>query len=188
MSVDKLIAGIPKRSEPERKVMRKRALAAMQSGSAAVAADASHLFVTLEAFPTDQLSAREQLVKSLAAEPRTKRVVGAFQTVEPSPTEARLIRVLLNNPDSTCAELSTRIGWAPNIWDMAFGALYQKRSHFLRALAGTPSEDASSFLPLLTLPSRGPDGVIRYTMKPEAAEAFRQLGYGSNQRSGAALN
>ena len=145
MSVDKLIAGIPKRSEPERKVMRKRALVVMQSVSPAVAADASCLFVALEAFATDQLTAREQLVKSLAAEPLTKRVVVAFQTVEPSPTEALLIRVLLNNPDSTCAELSTRIGWAPNTWDMAFGAQCQKRSNFPSRTGRNPKRGREQF-------------------------------------------
>ena len=176
MGVEKLIAGIGKRSDSERKVMRDRALAAMESGNAAEGADATRLFEALEVFAADQVAARERLIKNLADEPLTRRVVVAFETDEPSPTEARLIRVLLSHPDSSCAELSTRMGWAPNTWDMGFGALCGKRSQFLQALAGTPSEGPSSFLPLLTLQYRGPDGVIRYTMKPEAADAFRQLG------------
>ena len=109
----------------------------------------------LEVFAADQTTERDELVKGQVNEILTRRVVVAFQTDEPSPTEERLIQVVLDYPDSICAELSSLIGWATNTCDIGFGALSGKRSQFLRALAGTVKEDMRSNMALLTLQSRG---------------------------------
>ena len=174
MSVEKLIANVPVRSDAERKVMREHALTWLQSGNAVQVADANQLLTALEAFETSKAA---ELLARVASAPLAQRVVVAFKTVKPSATEERLIQVLLDNPGSTCAELSSKIGWAPNTWDMGFGALCAQRALILHALADTPKEGPSSNLPLLTLQCRGGDEAIRYTMKPEAIEAFKQLGF-----------
>lgn len=131
----------------------------------------------LEGFEATRALDRIELITSLANASLTQRVVIAFQNVQPSLTEERLIQVLLDFPGSTCAQLSVQIGWEPNTWDMGFGALCGQRTPFLRALAGTAKEGASNNLPLLTLQFRRDDGAICYTMKPEAVEAFKQLGF-----------
>lgn len=177
MNVEKIIAGIPRRTAAERQTMRESAIALSQTGKQAEIEGAQRLLSALDAHEAGLAQARSDLIQNLAGKPLAKRVLVAFQQSPPSQAEEQLIQVLLDHPGSTCAQLSVAIGHKPNTWDMGFGSLCSERASFLRDLGGTASEGKSSNLPLLTLQERTPDGAICYTMKPEAVTAFRQLGF-----------
>lgn len=177
MNVEKIIAGIPKRTAAERKTMRESAIVLLQSGQPAQIEGAQRLLIALDAHEAALVQARSDLVQNLAGKPLVQRVLVAFQQAPPSQAEEQLIQVLLDHPGSICAQLSVAIGHKPNTWDMGFGSLCSERASFLRDLGGTAAEGRSNKLLLLTLAERNPDGAICYTMKPEAVTAFRQLGF-----------
>ncbi|WP_164155267.1 hypothetical protein [Sandarakinorhabdus rubra] len=177
MSIERIIASIPNRTALERKTMRAHALAKLDSANPEQIAEAQKLLAALDDHEQHLTEADMATIKALAGKPLSERVKAAFEIDPPSPTEQRLIQVLLANPGGNCAELSTKIGWAPNTWDLGFGAICAQRAAYLNELSGTPSAGKSANLPLLTLQDRGEDGIIRYTMKPEAVAAFRHLGF-----------
>ena len=98
----------------------------------------------------------------------------AFDTLPPTENGKRLIQNLLDNPGGTCAALSEQHGWAPNVWDMQMGKLI---SRHIKAVGAPPALSGLSGLGLLTVYEHGPDGKLRYTMRPEAVTAFSSLGF-----------
>ena len=116
-------------------------------------------------------------ITGLVSASLTERVVTAFQSDPPTDTENRLIQVLLDNPHSTCTELSTHIGWHPDAWDMGFGSVCSQRRAYFKATTNVLRGDKSPNIPLLAFQERDENGKIRYTMKPEAVEAFKRLGF-----------
>ncbi len=175
MGIEKLIASIPNRTDIERKTMRTNAEARLDFDP-----QAGLLVAALDEFELERKrkgeEQRRRAVESLDSSPLSERVKIAFHDLE-SETDRRVVQVLLDYPGSTCAELSEKLGWAPNTWDMHFGSICAVRADFLRDLRGTPAEGRSANLPLLTLQERSEDNAIRYTMKPEAVEGFRLLGF-----------
>ena len=68
------------------------------------------------------------------------------------------------------------IGWDPHAWDMGFGLLCSQRMEVLWPLEPIVREEKKGFIRLLTVERRREDQDIRYTMKPEAIDAFVRLG------------
>ena len=69
-----------------------------------------------------------------------------------------------------------KIGWDPVAWDMAFGIMCSRRLQYLWPLEPIARQEKKRFIRFLTVERRRDDGVIEYTMKPEAVEAFARLG------------
>lgn len=177
MNIQKIIESLPNRTRAERAEMRAKATLMQTEGTPAQQADAAALLAALDAHDASLALADAEAAVAVNKLPLDQRAKVAFEKDPPSPTERRAIQVLIDHPGSSCAELSAQLGMAPNMWDMEFGALCAKRASFLRDFTGTPAAGKSENLPLLTLPTRGKDGIIRYTMKPEAIATFRQLGF-----------
>ena len=177
MNIQKIIESLPNRTKAERAEMRAKATLMQTEGTPAQQADSAALLEALDAHDAALALAGAEAAIAVTKLPLDQRAKAAFEKDPPSPTERLVIQVLLDHPGSSCAELSAQIGMTPNQWDMELGALCAKRVSFLRDFTGTPTAGRSENLPLLTLPTRGEDGIIRYVMKPEAIVAFRQLAF-----------
>ena len=176
MSIEKLIASLPNKTPAERAAMRARAEARLCVDPNA----ASFLEALADLEARERANADAHYQEALAqttGKPLADRVRLAFEHFPVTDAERPVIQVLLDYPSSTCAELSGKLGWAPNTWDMHFGSICAARADFLRDLRGTPAEGRSANLPLLTMQERGDDNVIRYTRKLEAVEGVQLLGF-----------
>jgi hypothetical protein len=180
MSIEKIIVGIQKRSPQERKTMREHALKWLESGDHGKISDATRLIAALDAQEGLEGDQRTAAAGKLAKGPLVDRIAAAFTHDPPAETERKLIQVLLDNPNSSCAQLSVKIGWAPTTWDMGFGSVCAKRADFLRELSDTVVQGQSKNLQLLTPTTRGEDGTILYSMKPEAVAGFKSVGFPVN--------
>lgn len=160
--------------------MRANAVEKLARADAKWIAQAQTLLTALDEFDSEQIrthtAAKTKRIAELEGQPATERIVGAFELEPPSETDVKLIRVLLDNPNSTCAQLSSKIGWHPDAWDMAFGSLCSRRMECLLPLEPNAREDKKGFIRFLTVQQQGDDGIIRYTMKPEAVAALARLG------------
>lgn len=172
MSSDKIIASIPKMSAAERDTVRQRAKAQLLASDGDK--DAEKVIAALDAFEQRMQSEEEAALNELRAGPPTKLIKAAFENMPPTQTEIRIIQVLIDNPDSSCAELSGRLGWQPNTWDMQFGSLCALRRRYFGQI--TPADkDMSENLSLLLVRRRDESGTLRYTFSHDALEAFRML-------------
>ena len=137
--------------------------------------------VALDAFDAEQgrLKDAVRVIKlaDLDQASPIERIGIAFELDQPSRTEDKLIQTLLDHPGSTCAELSHLHGWEETAWDMQYGIMCAKRQEYLWPLEPDVREELKPSIDMLTFKKRGEDGVLRYTPKPEAVEAFRKLGF-----------
>lgn len=175
MSIDKLIASIPTLTAGQRRTMRENVLKTLQSADPAKVQQAEHVLAALDAFEVGLVAEHNAKMEANLRLPFAERFAEALREEPPSPTEERLLHVLLDLPGGSCAELSTRMGWAPNTWDMGRGSLCAQRRGWLHGFSAT-GEGKSENLALLTDQTRGPAGEIRYTMKPEIVAELARLG------------
>lgn len=170
MNVDKIIATIASASREKREGMRRNALQKLEGDDAAWRANAQKLLDALEA---QERQERADLIEELADLNPSDRVLRAFIAEPMSDTEERLISVLLDNPGSTSAELTEKLGWKAQSWHLHFGTMCANRGAYLG-----PPEQAS-------LPNgKFYSGILadfdengsRFTMKPDVAAAFATLG------------
>lgn len=177
MSIDKLIAKIPTMSPDERKKLRANAEAKAATGDA----NAAKVLAALDAQDAEEnrltQQARAEKLAELDKAPPALRIKLAFELEPLTETEEKILRALLDHPDSTCAELSGKIGWDPRAWDMGFGHICSKRLEYLWPLEPIVREEKEGFIRLLTTHRRDEAGTIRYRLKPEAIEAFKLLGF-----------
>lgn len=170
MSIEKILATIPATSRDKRDVMRRNAEAKIVSGDAKAKGDAETLIAAL-----DRQEVEEQgvLIDELKGLPVVERVVRAF-TVEPlTETEEKLIRVLLDNPGSTSAELSQKLGWGGMTWHMHFGTMGKNRAIYLWPAPDAVTREGKFFSGILA--DYDPAGSL-FTMKPDVGTAFAKLG------------
>ncbi len=171
MSIEQTLAKIPTMTAELRKSLRTNAEEKLALGDPKWAIDAPRMLAALDA--QDRLEGKERIAVAQAL-PRTERVVFAFTALPPSPHEQRLIQVLLDHPGTTNKELSQRLGWNDNGWDLHFGTMCKERMHLLwKADPGTSRAGLfySGILATYTT------GTSTFVMKPEAVDAFRQLGF-----------
>ena len=124
MSLDKIIASIPDKTEADRAKMRANAERLLASGTPTQKADAATM---LEALNAHTLTERQKLNELLSKMPMSVRVVEAFRKHPPTPNEEKIIRALLENPHSTSGELSRAYGFDSQIWQMHFGNMAKAR-------------------------------------------------------------
>jgi len=114
---------------------------------------------------------------SSGAASEVERIVLAFKDEPPTLAEDKLIQTLLDHPGSTCAEMSARHGWQENAWDTQYGRMCAKRLGVLQPVQPAKRMKLEPKIALLTTIVREDDGMLRYTTKYEAIEAFRQMGF-----------
>jgi hypothetical protein len=175
MNIEKLVTSIPTLMPEQRKVMRGNIMDKLQSGDPAKVESAKALLEALDAFEANLSVQRTKEMEELSRRPFAERLTVAFQQDPLSETEARLLLVLLDSPGGSCAELSARMGWAPNTWDMGMGSLCAQRRDWLHGFSAK-GEGKSENLALLTVQTRGEAGEIRYTLKPEIEAVLTGLG------------
>ncbi|TCJ41280.1 hypothetical protein [Parafrankia sp. BMG5.11] len=123
MSIEQTLARLSSMTSQQRDTLRKNAVEKLASGDPKWIDDAHKLLAALGDFDASQeriySEGRRKQISALEAKSDAERIVVAFKLDPPSEIEAKLIGSLLEHPDSTCAELSSHMGWAPG--DLGYG-------------------------------------------------------------------
>lgn len=170
MKIDKLIASIPTMSASQRADMRKNASRWMEGGTPDQKDAAAHLLDALDALEAAEGQALSERLNDL---PIALRVVEAFRVAPMSDNERKTIQALLDNPGATSTELSRACGHDSMIWQMHFGNLCKDRQTYLWPAAKAEKRDGLFFSGILADIDRDTN---RFTMKPDVAAAFAELG------------
>ena len=170
MNIDATLVRIPQMSEAQRKQLRANAQEKIASGDAKWAVAAPKV---LEALDAQALHEGQEHVATAQALPKDERVAYAFTQMPPSETQERLIRVLLDNPGSTNAELSRHLGWKDNGWDLHFGSMAKDRMPLLWTAEPSKERDDYFYCGILTTFDRQ---LRTYVMRPEVVEGLASIG------------
>lgn len=170
MSIEKIIASLPDKSQAERNKMRKNAERLLTQGSETQKQQSRAL---LDALASQEHIERKSLYDRLSGMTVAARVVEAFKKYPPTPTEEKVIRALLDNPHSPSSVLSAACGWDGKTWQMHFGVMCKEREAFLWPAETYGKHNASFYSGILAEFDR--DG-SRFTMKPDVVAAFVELG------------
>jgi len=166
MNVSTLIAAIPRLSDEERRRMRENALAGI-SGTAQRAPDAKAVLEAIDAFETKE----QQRFKALDV---ADRIAEAFRRVPMSPSERLAVQVLLDHPGASSDQLSGKAGWrGQSSWHLRFGTMCRDRGHLLWPGPFEEKRKAEFYSGMVADFDEQTRGFI---LKPEAVEAFTQLG------------
>jgi hypothetical protein len=169
MNIDKLLGAIPSQTKEEQARSRANAVRLLETGSEAQRGAAEKLLAALDAHVSAQSKA---LYDRLNGAPIAKRVVEAFQVHPLSDNERKTVQALLDHPGSSSTELSRACGHDNMIWQMHFGNLCKDRQAYLWPAEQEEGRDAPLFSGILA--EITPDN--RFTMKPDVAAAFADLG------------
>lgn len=171
MSIDKTIAALHSKSEEEREKIRANAERLLTVGTDQQKADAQAVLDAL-----DELTAAEHkaLYDRLSGMTVAQRVAEAFKKEPTTETDAKVIKVLMDHPGSTSAQLSEALGWGAQSWHMHFGNMCAAREVFLWP---APLSDARPDKKTMTMILADYDEASStWKMKPEVAEAFKAMG------------
>lgn len=169
MNIDKIIAALPGMSQQERDRVRRNAEKLIERGSSDQKSAASKVVAALDEVAEAE---HQQLVQRLNGMDVSARVVEAF-TVQPmSETEEKIIRVLLDHPNSSSTELSKKLGWGAQSWHMHFGTMCFNRATYLWPAPKSEVHDGSFYSGILADWSEE----SQWTIKPEVGAAFDELG------------
>lgn len=106
------------------------------------------------------------------------RIQEAFTSQPPTKTDVKVIAALIHHPGATSEELSKASGWKKgNAWHLHFGTMCFKRRAYLSPAPAAPhrGDDQSFYSGIL---ADFDDATHGFTLKPEAATAFRALKLG----------
>jgi len=170
MSIDRIIAALPGKSEADRRKIRTNAERWQATGTPAQQAEANKMLEALEAQTVSERQAQSEHVEAM---PVFDRITEAFTKRPPTATEEAVIRALLDNPASTSTELSRACRWKGQIWHTHFGKMARSREPDLWPADPSQTRDAHFYSGILA--DLDPDG-NRFTMKPEVAAAFTEMG------------
>ena len=176
MSIDKILAAIPGKSQADRAKLRVNAERLAATGTPAQQAQAKAVLAELDRVA--QIEAARQHA-AVSAMDMAARVAAAFTKRPPTKTEEAVIRALLDNPHATSTELSKACGWRGVIWHKNFGTMAKLREADLWPAEPFTKRDANFYSGILA--DFDPDG-SRFTMKPEVALALKALGIASRAR------
>lgn len=169
MNIDKQIGAIPNMSAAERDEMRTNAGRWLAGGTPDQKAAAEQLRSALDRQEEAEADALHGRLKHL---PVAGRVVEAFRAAPMSDNERKTIQALLDNPGSTSTDLSRACGHDNMIWQMHFGNLCKDRQTYLWPATKAEKRDGFFFSGILA----DIDQDNRFTMKPDVAAAFAELG------------
>jgi hypothetical protein len=170
MNIDKLISAIPSSTQVKRAQMRANANTWLTTGTTSQR-DLAHQLI-------NALDAREALEgQGLKAELTSlnlaERVVKAFVAQPMTANERALIKVLLDNPDSTSSKLTRLMGWKAQSWHLHFGTMCANRAPYLWPAPDAEHRDGKFYSGIL---ADLQEPANTFTMKTEVAVAFAQLG------------
>ena len=161
MNVDNLIASIV--------AMSRTRLSKVRGDAEKRLKDAQRLLDAIDGQMREEI--RELEGKPLNAH-RVRQVVEAFTHEPMTQGERALVQVLLDHPGQTSEKLSDALGWHGQSWHMHFGNMCKKREAQLWPAELSELRDARFFSGILAFLSK----CNRWTVRPEAATAFAQLG------------
>lgn len=176
MNIDRLIAGLPARTKAERATMRATAESWTESGTPDQQDAGLRFMAALDALEVTEVTTQSTRVNGMSL---AERVVAAFSASRMTPTDEKVIRVLLDNPGTTSAGLSTAMGWKAQAWHLHFGTMCFDRAAYLWA-GPIPAKGSKAFMSGVLADLETPAN--RFTMKPEAVAGFAELGI--RQRAG----
>lgn len=177
MDVTKIIETIPGKSEANRQQMRRNAERLLENGKKQQKQDAQAVIEALDAAePTPATLAYD----ALSPEERQERVKRAFTGRPATETEAKVIQVLLDNPGTPSAQLSTACGWRGMTWHEKFGTMCKARQAYLWPAAWVP-ERKDYYYPGLFADVDDAERIFR--VKPDVAIALDAVGFRPTHRS-----
>lgn len=157
----------------KREVLRRNAERLMLEGTDCQKEAAARVLASLENFLATERTNRAEEIEGLT---QAERVAAAFRAVPATATEARVIQVLSENPNSNTAELSSALGWSEGGgWHMHFGKMCNARADYLWPAPFAEKRNADFYCGILCDTS-WETGKLTYALKPEVADAFRDLG------------
>lgn len=169
-SLNQMLANLPNRTPEERKTMRERAVRQMGGCNQAAAQAASQLIKAIDELEQQQ---HAELVGELKGMTVAERVIRAFTVEKLTETEAKVVQVLLDHPGSTSTELSQHLNWGGQIWHEKFGTMCKKRELYLWPADNATTPNGKFYTGILADLDNETSG---FTMKPDVAAAFVQLG------------
>lgn len=171
MNVDKLIASIPGQSHADRKLSRARAVKLQENGTEEQKAAAGRLIAAIDDHEAVAAAAHSERILGL---PMARRVVEAFTATPLTENQRKIVQALLDNPGATSTELSSAYGHPGSmIWQMHFGNLCKDRQSDLWPAEKAVTRDALFYCGILADIDRE---TSRFTMKPDVAAGFAELG------------
>lgn len=176
MSLEKIIASLLGRSGAERKQMRLNAIEQSESDDPKKAAEAQHFLAALHEVEANE---HAELIAEIAGLEPAERVIKAFKSEPMTETEQRLIQVLLDNPGSTSGKLTEKIGWKGMSWHLHFGTMCANRGVYLGQAPDATTRNGKFYTGIL---SDFDNDTSRFTMKPDVAAAFAQIGLKGRSR------
>ena len=156
-------------SSAEREKLRANARKMVDSGSADQKLAATKVMEALDGLGSAE---HQDLVDRLSGMEVATRVVEAFRADMMTETEAKVIQVLLDHPGSTSTGLSQQLGWGGQAWHLKFGTMCANRAVYLWPAPKSDVREADFYSGILADLSSD----NRWTMKPEVANAFAELG------------
>lgn len=175
MNIDKIISALPGMSHQERERVRANAEKLLDSGSAEQKAAATKV---IDALAEVKEAEHKAVVDRLNGMEVAARVVEAFRVNAMTETETKIVQILLDHPGSTSTELSQALGWGGQAWHMHFGTMCADRAIYLWPAPKSEVRSADFYSGILADLSSD----NRWTMKPEVAAAFSQLGLLAKQQ------
>ena len=122
-----------------------------------------------ELLDDDERQAHKEMLESLSL---AGRVQGAFTKTQPTDTEAKLVKVLLDAPGATSADLTKAMGWDGQAWHLHFGTMCKRREVDLWPADPAVSRDAHFYSGILANYSNDNSG---FTAKNELVDVLRQI-------------
>jgi hypothetical protein len=171
MGTARVIDAIPSMSDGERLQLRQNAGRKRFEGTDEQQVSAADVIDALDRFEAES---RRQMRERIQSMSETERLKEAFRVQPPSETDAKVIRALLNNPGSTSLELSEASGWRGNAWHLHFGTMCYNRELYLWPAEKSSTHDAKFYSGILATYD---EGSSTFTMKPEIAKAFEDMGF-----------
>ena len=168
-SLDRSKKSMASWSRAERSQFRLNAEKQLNSGTNPQKIKAKQMLDILEAIEKDE---RQEQVARLKTMNITDLVVEAFTAIPMTETEAKLVKVLLDNPLSTSTELSAALGWGGMTWHMHFGTMCQSREAYLWPAEKVSSKDRNFYSGILA----DIDDKNRFSMKADVITGFAKLG------------
>jgi hypothetical protein len=173
INIDKTLASIRTATTDERKTMRSNA-ERWAAGTEAQREAAERLVAALNSQDEEEHNA---LIDELIGLDAAQRLIRAFTEQPMSDTEAMLIQALLDHPGSTTTTLTQIVGWKEQSWHLHFGTMCRNRAVYLWPAPDAEHRDGKFYSGILC-DLKVPENL--FTMKPEVAAAFEQLGLQRN--------
>lgn len=182
MGVEKIIESLPNMTAQNRDKLRLNAEKIRDSGNKKQIEDAEAVLQSL----IDTAAAEKQArFDELTAMTMAERVQDVFITSPANKTEARAIGVLIDNPGETASRLTAICGWKTQTWQAYFGAMCKRREAVLWPDSQTDSMTPGKLIGLLVDEDEATHAL---TMKPDVAETFLKMGFGTKRRRSRAVS